>query len=142
MKNRIRDQVQVVAEPWRESPYYSQAENWTFIFWGENTVFRQLFDQLDLASVLELACGWGRHAEQCIDSCRKMVIMDVFEENLEKTSMRLEDKGAEKLKALLGDGFSFQPVGENELTAIYCYDAMVHFSPDIVESYLMDAKRV
>ena len=29
------------------------------------------------------------------------------------------------------------PVEDASLTAIYCYDSMVHFSPDLVESYLL-----
>lgn len=28
------------------------------------------------------------------------------------------------------------------MTAIFCYDAMVHFPPDVVESYVRDAARI
>ena len=68
--------------------------------------------------------------------------MDIFEENLLKTSKRLDSKRAMNFEALLGDGHTFQPVENSDLTSVYCYDAMVHFSPDIVESYLLDTHRV
>ena len=29
------------------------------MFWNADTVFRILFDQLNLSKVLQLACGWG-----------------------------------------------------------------------------------
>lgn len=137
----IREQIEIVAAPWSESPYYADAEKWTSIFWAADTVFRRLFDQMVHSNVLELACGWGRHAEQCIKLCDSIIVMDIFEHNLTRTTTRLSaDK--ERVTAILGDGCTFRPVADESLTAIFCYDAMVHFSPDIVQSYLQDANRV
>jgi hypothetical protein len=48
-----------VGAAWRQSPYYDDAERWTILFWNDETPFRKFFDQLDLTTVLELACGHG-----------------------------------------------------------------------------------
>ena len=40
------------------------------------------------------------------------------------------------------NGFDFHPVADASLSAIFCYDAMVHFGPDLVASYLKDTARV
>ena len=33
-------------------------------------------------------------------------------------------------------------MADAELTAVFCYDAMVHFDPEVVKSYVSDTKRV
>ena len=43
---------------------------------------------------------------------------------------------------LVNTGATYDGVADKALTAIYCYDAMVHFHRDVVRSYLRDAKRV
>lgn len=138
--SEIAAEVKVVGEPWAQSTYYEDAERWTHIFWDPGTVFRSCFDQMDLTVVLELACGHGRHAERCIDQCGSMILMDIFQENLDISAARLN--GREGVLCEKNDGHTFSPVEDGSITAIYCYDAMVHFSPNIVESYLEDAFRV
>jgi len=140
-EKNIKQQIEVVAAPWSDSPYYADAERFTSVFWAPDTIFRGLFDLMDHSIILELACGWGRHAEQCIPLCERIVVMDIFEDNLARTTARLAVH-KEKVTAILGDGCTFRPVPDESLTAIFCYDAMVHFSPDIVQSYLRDARRV
>lgn len=134
------DSVQVVGEPWAESAYYEDAEKWTFLFWAESRPFHTLFQRLDLSDVLELACGYGRHAAITAERAGKLILMDIFEQNLERCRQRLASH--DNVQYVLGNGFTFEPVEADSLTAIYCYDAMVHFSPDLVESYLVDAARV
>lgn len=138
-ENRIRESVALVAKPWAKSPYYERAEQFTSVFWAKNSVFRGLFDRLQLASVVELACGHGRHAAQIVDQCGELTLLDVFQENLDICRKRLA--GKPDVNFVLGNGYSFEPLPKNSVSSIYCYDAMVHFSPDIVESYLEDAAR-
>jgi SAM-dependent methyltransferase len=140
MTNTIRASVDLVAEPWIGSPYYDEAEKWTFIFWDEGRIFRRFFDRLDLDSVIELACGHGRHAQIIQDKVGKLTLMDVLEENIVFCQRRLGSNP--RLAFLKNDGHTFQPIEPDSVTAIFCYDAMVHFSPDIVASYVADAHRV
>jgi SAM-dependent methyltransferase len=132
--------VQIVGEPWAESAYYSDAEKLIHVFWDPSSPFRKRFEQLDLSSVLELACGHGRHAEQIAGKAGSLILMDIFDQNLARCRDRLQ--AHTHIQYIRGEGFTFWPVPSHSISAIYCYDAMVHFSPDIVESYLLDAARV
>ena len=129
-----------VAAPWKQSSYYEDAEKWTHIFWGETSLFRRLFQRLNLRSTVELACGHGRHAERCAPDCGSLTLVDVFEANLQECRKRLSAHS--HIRYLQGNGYDFSGLESGQWTAIYCYDAMVHFSPDLVESYLKDAARI
>jgi ubiquinone/menaquinone biosynthesis C-methylase UbiE len=90
--------------------------------------------------VVDLACGHGRHAEQILDRAGAIVMIDIFDSNLDVSRKRLGDNP--KLSFVKGDGSSFWPIEDSSVTAIFCYDAMVHFSPEMVHSYLVDAARI
>ncbi|MER8922459.1 MULTISPECIES: glycoside hydrolase family 99-like domain-containing protein [unclassified Mesorhizobium] len=139
-KRKLGESVAIVGAAWVESPYYDDAEPWTHLFWDEDKNFRRLFNKLDLTSVLELSCGHGRHAERVAQMTDRLTLMDIHEANLDFCRDRL--RAYPFVRYLKGDGATFEPVEQGSVTAIYCYDSMVHFSPDIVESYLRDAARI
>ncbi len=128
------------ARPWADSAYYERAEQSTDGFWTEGTKFRQRFDRLDLTSVIELACGHGRHTERAAPLAGRLIAIDVFEENLQVCRERLSVSS--HVEFVLGDGVSFEPEADASASSIFCYDAMVHFAPQVVERYLQDAHRV
>jgi SAM-dependent methyltransferase len=66
--------------------------------------------------------------------------MDIHQSNLDTCRERLA--AAANVFYALNNGFDFRPIADGSITAIYCYDAMVHFSPDLVASYLRDTTRV
>jgi len=136
----IRASVEYAAKAWGDSPYYSEAERWTYLFWDQSFPFRRYFDRLDLNKVLELGSGHGRHAAQIVDMVGHLTLVDIVMDNLDKCRERLRNRS--NLSFLLGDGYSFYPLADESLTAIYCYDSMVHFAPDVVCSYLRDTNRV
>jgi ubiquinone/menaquinone biosynthesis C-methylase UbiE len=136
----IEKSVDFVAAHWKDSPYYADAERWTHLFWDENTIFRRLLDRMSLDTVIELAVGHGRHAEKIVSRCKKLILMDVHRENLDICRARLGKR--QQVEFILSNGFNFDPVEASSISAIYCYDAMVHFSPDVVQSYLIDTRRV
>jgi SAM-dependent methyltransferase len=138
--NTLKESVEVVADPWKQSTYYDDAEKWTIIFWSEDHPFYPLFKRLDLTAVLELACGHGRHSEIVAKRCGQLTLMDVHEENIEYCRTRLAR--FQNTVFFTNSGHDFQPITDDALTAIFCYDAMVHFSPDLVEAYLRDTARV
>ena len=140
MLDNLKKSIDVVIAPWQDSTYYDDAEKLMYIFWNESTIFRRLFENLDLSQVVELAVGHGRHAELVAARADEVVVMDVFEENLNFCRKRL--KHFNNIKFQKCEGANFDGVGDDWATSIYCYDAMVHFSPDIVESYLNDTYRI
>lgn len=87
---KLEESVAVVSAPWVTSPYYDDAERWTFIFWDENRPFRRLFNSLDLTGALELSCGHGRHAERVASMTDNLTLVDIFESNLDFCRNRLQ----------------------------------------------------
>lgn len=136
----IEESVEIVAQPWIGSRYYADAEKWMFLFWSKEFPFRRYFDQLDLSVVIELACGHGRHAENIQHRAGKLYLMDVLDENIAFCKNRMGNNQA--IEFIKNNGYTFQPIETATVTAIFCYDAMVHFSPDIIASYCTDAHRV
>lgn len=137
--------VREVARYWHEDPYYERAEqaDWLGAFWRTGNPmrpFRRLFGDLNLRVTAELACGHGRHAQQIYAEVPALVLIDVVQENVEYCRKRFE--GAANVAVMQNDGATFRPLPDGFLTAIYSYDAMVHFEYDVVLSYIRDAARV
>jgi ubiquinone/menaquinone biosynthesis C-methylase UbiE len=136
---QLEQQVKLVGEAWEKSVYYDNAERWTHLFWDEGTAFREMFSRLDLTYVIELACGHGRHSEKVADEAGHIVMVDIFEDNLAYCRKRLA--GRKNIEFLRGSGTAY-PVTDSVATSVFCYDAMVHFSPDMVAAYMHDTARV
>jgi len=136
----ISNSVSIVAEPWLDSAYYGIAEKYTADFWNVGSPFRRLFDHLEMDVVIDLACGYGRHAEVVAPKCSKLILIDVIERNLKVSKVRLNRFS--NITYICNNGFDYEPVRENQISSVYCYDAMVHFSYDIVRSYILDTFRI
>lgn len=132
--------VEVTISPWRESSYYEDAEKYLPVFWGEQTIFYNFFKQLDLVDVVELACGKGRHSERVVKLCGRLTLVDVFPEHIGDCAKRLS--GNHNVTYIVNNGYDISQIDDASRTAIFCYDAMVHFAPEIVESYLKDVARI
>jgi hypothetical protein len=51
-KTNLDASAKRIGHAWKESAYYADAEKWTnIIFWNPDTVFRKMFDQLDLTLI-------------------------------------------------------------------------------------------
>lgn len=141
----IVNSVNEVARYWHQDPYYDRAEqaDWLGAFWKADLPyrpFRRMFEALNLRTTLELACGHGRHAAQIYQQVPALILMDVVAENVAYCKQRFE--GASNVVVLQNDGYTFRPIPDNALSAIFCYDAMVHFECDVALSYVRDAARV
>ncbi len=137
----LRRSAEASSKPFVDSTYYGEAEKWTPYWWDGRLAFRGFFDRLDLEFVIELSSGYGRHAEYSAKLCKHLVLMDVIGRNLKICRVRLGERFPH-LAFVHNNGYDFQPVGDGTASAIYCYDSMVHFSADLVASYLTDTLRV
>ncbi len=143
-----KDDVQKLAEKeaavWESSRYYADAEEWTWLFWSDERPFLPLFRQLDLTYILEFACGHGRHSERILSlfdaQVQRITLMDILKSNIDRCTLRLGRQ--DKIRFLVNNGVSFRPVESDSLTAVFCYDAMVHFNREVVRAYLKDCGRV
>lgn len=129
------------SQPFIDSTYYGEAEKWTALWWDDRLPFRAMFDRMALDFTIELAAGYGRHAEYSAPLAKQLLLMDVIERNLKICRVRLGERFP-NVRYAVNNGFNYEPLGSGQASAIYCYDAMVHFSGDLVESYLADTARV
>jgi ubiquinone/menaquinone biosynthesis C-methylase UbiE len=129
-----------IAGDWKSSPYYAESEQWLPVFWNRETPFRRLFEQLDLDHVIELACGHGRHCTMFVDRARQVTLVDVNEENVQICRERFN--AYTHVRCQVNNGCDFYPLSETCCTAIFCYDAMVHFEVSAITSYLSESFRI
>lgn len=131
------------AAVWEQSTYYDNAEHWTWLFWSDEQPFLPLFRMLNLENVVELACGHGRHSEQALkysSGIKVLTLVDVLQSNIDFCKTRL--KKYDQCRYVTNAGTSFTGVPDSSVTAIFCYDAMVHFHRSVVLEYLLDMNRI
>jgi SAM-dependent methyltransferase len=95
---------------------------------------------MDFTHTLDLAAGHGRNSEFLLHYAEKLAIVDIQPANIEACRARFA--GRPNVSFYIGNGYDLQPLADGSLTAIYCFDAMVHFDSDVVRSYLRDTYRV
>jgi SAM-dependent methyltransferase len=147
------DQTHRVAEDWIGSNayanfYYAKAEDeaWVEAFWHPKSKFRRLFDRLNTRTLVELACGHGRHTARILNTPElrhgidRICLLDINNENIQFCKNRFNNNTL--VHHFINNGFDFQPLESGSVTAIFCYDAMVHFEYDAVHSYIEDAYRI
>ena len=139
-ESNLKASVNLVAQDWVESPYYELAEDWLNFFWSSDSPFKKLFQSLEMGVVLELACGEGRNSQQIVNQASQLILMDVNEPNIKACKHRFQDYN--HVQVIQNNGYNLQPLATNSVDSIFCYDAMVHFEMNIVESYLKDCYRV
>ncbi|TNF58487.1 MAG: class I SAM-dependent methyltransferase [Burkholderiales bacterium] len=139
MSNKIKQQIK---NDWSEAPYYDLVESDSAMryFWG-NPIFDDLFEKLDLSKVAELACGHGRHSDWIAKhhDLGSLVLVDINKSNIDYCVERF--KSTPNVKFIVNEGSDLKGIPDNSLTALFCYDAMVHFEFDDVFSYLIEIYR-
>jgi ubiquinone/menaquinone biosynthesis C-methylase UbiE len=120
--------------------YYVEAEKITDIFWGEESLFYKMFNKLNISNVIELACGRGRHVPKYLEKAGQITLVDILEKNIDYCKERF--KGERKIYYYKNNGFNLEQLENEAYTAVFCYDAMVHFEMMDIYSYLVDIYRV
>lgn len=122
--------------------YFEDAEDYGHMsrFWGEIEGIYPLFCKLDLTNVIELACGRGRHVGQYIEKSNSVTLVDILEKNINICKDRY--KTYDKIHFYCNNGFNLEQLPSEQYTALFCYDAMVHFEMLDIYEYLRDIYRV
>jgi ubiquinone/menaquinone biosynthesis C-methylase UbiE len=136
----LNDRARAIAGDWESHTYYEEAEAWTHFFWDDDSVFRQFFDRLDLSRIAEIACGRGRHAARIVDGAGKLYLVDVVQANIQACQARFQ--GKHQIDYIVTPGDSLAGIPDQSLTAVFCYDAMVHFEAETMISYIAEIQRV
>ncbi|MCR5416435.1 MAG: class I SAM-dependent methyltransferase [Pseudobutyrivibrio sp.] len=110
------------------------------VFWNSNSVFYKLFCKLDLTSVVELACGRGRHVPYYYDKAKQIMLVDILEQNLNFCKERFN--GKDNISYYCNNGKDLSDLGSSAYTSLFTYDAMVHFELIDINSYLSETYRI
>ncbi len=142
-RSRAEDYTQAIADDWKSSEYYDgvEREGALAIFWGEESPFKQMFDKLDVARVAEIACGHGRHLQKYHQRAEKVYLLDVNQENIDYCAKRHKAL-ADKVSFVRTNGADLPGIADGSCTAVFSYDAMVHFEILDVIGYLQETNRV
>ncbi len=110
------------------------------IFWNEGTEFLRMFRKLNLKNVLELACGRGRHVPHYIDKADSIMLVDILQENIDFCKNRFSS--FPKVSYYANNGRDLHDLSDESYSAVFSYDAMVHFELLDIYSYLKEIYRV
>lgn len=120
--------------------YFEDSENMLDAFWNDNSVFKKRFDTLDCRNIIELACGRGRHVQKYINKSDTVTLVDILQENMDYCKERFSCY--DKISYYCNNGYNLEKLDSNSYSALFCYDAMVHFEMLDIYSYLKDIYRV
>lgn len=122
--------------------YFDRAEsnNALDFFWKEESVIYQMFCRLDLDNVIELAVGRGRHVPRYESKANHIMLVDILQKNIDYCRERF--KGHNKISYYCNNGYNLSELHDNEYSALFTYDAMVHFEMMDIFEYLKDIHRV
>lgn len=130
--------AQDIGKDWKQHSYYDEAEQAIDHQWNE--LVWPFIKGYDFSCVIDLAAGHGRNSKKLKDIAQKIYIVDINGENIEFCRKRFASD--ERFHFIQNDGFALNGIRDEEITFIYCFDAMVHFDSDIIRAYLCEFRRV
>lgn len=110
------------------------------IFWGEKSIFRELFDTLDLENVVEIACGRGRHVNKYVNKAKKIILIDCIDKNIEFCKKRYQNYN--NIEYYCNNGKDLSEIKDNSVSSVFSYDSFVHFEMMDILYYLREIYRV
>lgn len=124
---------------WNE--YFERAEADMDSQWSE--IIYPLIRDFDFETVLELAPGLGRNTEKLCRLAKKIFAVDYNRDALEKCRERLGEQASDcRIEYHANNGTDLAMIPKNEISAIYCWDAAVHFDKEIIADYVAEFARV
>jgi ubiquinone/menaquinone biosynthesis C-methylase UbiE len=136
----LDDLATFVGKDWRNAPYYDKVETYSPVQW-RNRILPFIGDTpVDYSVSMDLAAGHGRNSAQLLKRCKRLHIVDINQENIDFCRNRFG--ASEQISYHLTNGYELPFLADDELSFVFCWDAMVHFDSDVVRQYLREFKRV
>lgn len=126
-------------ELWND--YFADAEKCIDNEWNE--VLWPIIQHFDLSTVLELAPGAGRNTERLATVSKQIHAVDFNAYALKQCKARMDkiDHSCD-ISFHRNDGTNLNMIKDSSITAIYCWDAAVHFDKEIIADYIKELSRV
>jgi ubiquinone/menaquinone biosynthesis C-methylase UbiE len=120
-------------------------EEWS-VAWGgsqyqwQRTILPRVASALPCSTVLEIAPGHGRWTHYLIGQCRRYMGIDISSNAIARCKQRF---GHLRMATFsLGDGSSLTGVADSSVDFVFSFDSLVHCELDVIESYLVEIRRV
>jgi ubiquinone/menaquinone biosynthesis C-methylase UbiE len=127
------------ADPWTpDNSYFADAEAGMESLWKDLVL--PFIEGSEFSHTIDLAAGHGRNSVILSTLAERLTIMDIQPGNIEICKQRFS--GRTGVEFVVNNGFDLRPVRDEDVTLVYCFDAMVHFDSDVIRSYLRDTFRV
>ena len=91
-------------------------------------------------TVLEIGPGHGRWSQEIVGRCGRLILVDLSPRCIEHCRDLLA--GHSTVHYRVGDGESLPDVADGSVDFIWSYDAFVHMSARVIESYFAEIRRV
>lgn len=134
----LKKAAQAVGAPWEGNRYYGGAEKDIANQW-ERLIYPRI-KSFDFSTTIDLACGHGRNSAYLGRHAKEIWLIDIQSSNIDACKDRFKDQS--HFRYSVNSGTKMDVVPDDWASLLYCFDAMVHFDPDVIRSYLVDAKRV
>jgi SAM-dependent methyltransferase len=118
--------------------YFDQAEKHLETHWA--TVIGPLIDGIQYDLAVDLASGHGRNARRLVEKARLVYCVDINPENIR--FLRRRFLGDQRFIVYQNDGAHLPFCVDSSIDLFFCFDALVHFDLEIVQSYVKEAYRV
>ena len=91
-------------------------------------------------NIVELACGRGRHVPKYLSTENHITLVDILEKNIEICKQRFS--GFSNIDYYKNNGNDLKELPDSTYTALFTYDAMVHFELLDIAKYLQETYRI
>jgi ubiquinone/menaquinone biosynthesis C-methylase UbiE len=121
--------------------YFAEAEASMQTHWG-GTIW-PLIQNFNFDVVLELSPGGGRNTERLCAVSKKIYAVDFNSYAIDQCRKRLGSSfcGCD-IEYHVNNGTDLRMIQDDSISAIYCWDAAVHFDKIILKSYIKEFARV
>ena len=125
---------------WRSSgdewsrPWGGVASQW------HATILPRIHHMLPAATIVEIACGFGRWTSWLADRCDNMIAVDVSPRCVEACRVRFSRRP--HVECYINDGRTLQMVRDRSVDFVFSFDSLVHCDRHVVDSYLHEIARV
>lgn len=128
----------ISGDPFKESEYFERAEHSLERHWAY--FIEPVIGTRRYGLTIDLAVGWGRNTEKLRHISDQVIGVDINQECVDHCAKRFE--GVDNVGFIKTDGTELTGIADNSVDLIYCFDAMVHFQPEIVDAYVTEFARV
>jgi SAM-dependent methyltransferase len=134
--NEGRD-TEIYGSQWGDPENFTQTPNLAMV--KHHFIDPYVFDD---RTVLEIGCGGGRWTK-FFGPAHQVYALDVFDEMLQETKTSYyRANGSDNLILVRGNGTDIPFVPEYSVDYIFTFDVFVHLDIEVIERYLISAKKV